>query len=106
EASFIHFPTAAKRSSPDGAALTFWFFWVKPKERNIPIGCQAKRTESSRVKPKERILPIQKSETTIIVSSCQNVKVSKSKMGGSILARKMYFCRQNNEKSIFKRKNR
>ena len=34
EASFIHFPTAAKRSSPDGAALTFWFFWVKPKERN------------------------------------------------------------------------
>ena len=37
EASFIHFPTAAKRSSPDGAALTFWFFWVKPKERNISI---------------------------------------------------------------------
>ena len=37
EASFIHFPTAAKRSSPAGAALNFWFFWVKPKERNIPI---------------------------------------------------------------------
>ncbi|MCF2659869.1 hypothetical protein JQM83_11860 [Parabacteroides distasonis] len=34
EASFIHFPPAAKRSSPAGAALTFWFFWVKPKERN------------------------------------------------------------------------
>ncbi|MDY4551388.1 MAG: hypothetical protein SPD54_06125 [Parabacteroides sp.] len=38
EASFIHFPTAAKRSSPDGAALTFWFFWVKPKERTSPYG--------------------------------------------------------------------
>ncbi|MDD7722526.1 MAG: hypothetical protein PUK64_06015 [bacterium] len=35
EASFIHFPPAAKRSSPDGAALTFWFFWVKPKERDL-----------------------------------------------------------------------
>ena len=86
EASFIHFPPAAKRSSPDGAALTFWFFWVKPKERdlqiwvkpkerNIPIGCQAKRTESSRVKPKERILSIQKSETTVNMSKCQSVKM-------------------------------
>ena len=37
EASFIHFPTAAKRSSPAGAALNFWFFWFKPKERNISI---------------------------------------------------------------------
>ena len=67
EASFIHFPTAAKRSSPDGAALTFWFFWVKPKERNIPIGCQAKRTESSS----------QKSETTVKMSKCQSVKIKK-----------------------------
>ena len=53
EASFIHFPPAAKRSSPDGAALTFWFFWVKPKERDLQIW----------VKPKERnhrLVPSQK----------------------------------------------
>ncbi|MDY3142799.1 MAG: hypothetical protein SOW30_08970, partial [Parabacteroides sp.] len=41
-------------SSPDGAALTFWFFWVKPKER---------------------ILPIQRRETTVMVSRCQSVKI-------------------------------
>ena len=78
EASFIHFPPAAKRSSPDGAALTFWFFWVKPKERNIPIGCQAKRTESSRVKPKERIHSNPKARNDshgVKVSTCQSVKI-------------------------------
>ena len=57
EASFIHFPTAAKRSSPDGAALTFWFFWVKPKER---IHSNPKeRNHSHRVK----------------MSKCQSVKI-------------------------------
>ena len=50
EASFIHFPPAAKRSSPDGAALTFWFFWVKPKERNH----QAKRTEHPNWLPSQK----------------------------------------------------
>ncbi|MDD7723772.1 MAG: hypothetical protein PUK64_12485, partial [bacterium] len=78
------FPPAAKRSSPDGAALTFWFFWVKPKERNIPIGCQAKRTESSSQKngiyhsgqtfwitnPKER-----NHGHRVKMSKCQSVKI-------------------------------
>ncbi|MDD7632132.1 MAG: hypothetical protein SOY43_01135, partial [Parabacteroides sp.] len=59
EASFIHFPPAAKRSSPDGAALTFWFFWVKPKERDLQIWVKPKERDLQIwVKPKERDLQI------------------------------------------------
>ena len=57
EASFIHFPPAAKRSSPDGAALTFWFFWVKPKER-------------IHSNPKER-----NDSHGVKMSKCQSVKI-------------------------------
>ena len=32
-----HIMVGVKRSSPAGAALNFWFFWFKPKERNISI---------------------------------------------------------------------
>ena len=63
EASFIHFPPAAKRSSPDGAALTFWFFWVKPKEQIL--SSQKKANHSQGVK----------------VSKCQDVKMKK-RFGG------------------------